>query len=120
MSETTEKIKKEKKRGGAGSVLHGRWLSTNFLSRHWGLILAFVILIMIYITNRYQCITTIETIDSLKTELQVVKSERIRVKSEYMSNIREAAMKERLARLGIKLSVREQPPFQLEIPSSQQ
>ncbi len=119
MTETTEKTKKEKKRRGAGSVIHGRWLSTSFLSRHWGLILSFVILIMIYITNRYQCITTIETIDALKTELQVVKSERIRVKSEYMSAIREAAMKERLSRLGIRLGVREQPPFRIELPASE-
>lgn len=119
MAKASEETKKEKKRGGAGSVLHGRWLSTSFLSRHWGLILSFVILIMIYITNRYQCITTIETIDALKQELQVVKSERIRVKSEYMSAIREAAMKERLSRLGIRLSVREQPPFRLELPPAE-
>lgn len=116
---TEQPKQKKKKSRGAGSLLHGRWLSTNFLSRHWGLILSFVILLMIYITNRYQCITTIETIDELKTELQVVKSERIRVKSEYMSAIREAAMKERLARLGIRLGVREQPPFLLEIPESE-
>lgn len=119
MTEQSKENKKEKKRTGAGSLLHGRWLSTSFLSKHWGLILSFVILIMIYITNRYQCITTIETIDALKNELQIVKSERIRVKSEYMSSIREAAMKERLSRLGIRLGVREQPPFRLEIPDSE-
>lgn len=119
MTEPSNENNKEKKRKGGGNLIHGRWLSTNFLSRHWGLILSFVILIMIYITNRYQCITTIETIDALKNELQTVKSERIRVKSEYMSAIREAAMKERLSRLGIRLEVREQPPFRLEIPDSE-
>lgn len=48
--------------------MRGRWLSTHFFSRNWGIILALVILVMIYITNRYQCLTAMENIQKLNKE----------------------------------------------------
>ncbi|MBO5780303.1 MAG: hypothetical protein J6R27_04295 [Muribaculaceae bacterium] len=95
-------------------VIAGRWLSTNFFGKHWGVILAIVVLIMTYITSRYQCITAMETIKKLEYELQVVKSERIRERSYYMSGIRESAMQERIDNLGLGLQISQTPPYLLE------
>lgn len=95
------------------STVHGRWLSTQFFGRHWAVILALVIMILVYITNRYQCMTAMETIQSLEKELMMVKTERIRQKSYYMSNIRELAMQERINRLNLKLQISDRPPFKL-------
>ena len=60
----TEKVKK-KKGSVISSAVRGRWLSTRFFSRNWGIILALVVLVMIYITNRYQCLTAMENIQTV-------------------------------------------------------
>lgn len=110
----TEKAKKEK--GSIiSSAVRGRWLSTRFFSRNWGIILALVVLVMIYITNRYQCLTAMENIQRLNKELEVIKSERIRQKSEYMNAIREKTMQKSIRAAGLDLTHRDQPPFKLKI-----
>lgn len=107
--------KLKKKNSVIGSAIKGRWLSTRFFSRNWGIILALVILVMIYITNRYQCLTAMENIQRLNKELEVVKSERIRLKSEYMNAIREKSMQRHIEEAGLDLTVRTRPPFKLKI-----
>lgn len=110
----TEKVKK-KKGSVISSAVRGRWLSTRFFSRNWGIILSLVVLVMIYITNRYQCLTAMENIQKLNKELEVIKSERIRQKSEYMNAIREKTMQKSIREAGLDLTHREQPPFKLKI-----
>lgn len=110
----TEKVKK-KKGSVISSAVRGRWLSTRFFSRNWDIILALVVLVMIYITNRYQCLTAMENIQKLNKELEVIKSERIRQKSEYMNAIREKTMQKSIREAGLDLTHREQPPFKLKI-----
>lgn len=110
----TEKVKK-KKGSVISSAVRGRWLSTRFFSRNWGIILALVVLVMIYITNRYQCLTAMENIQKLNKELEVIKSERIRQKSEYMNAIREKTMQKSIRNAGLDLIHRDQPPFKLKI-----
>jgi len=110
----TEKVKK-KKGSVISSAVRGRWLSTRFFSRNWGIILALVVLVMIYITNRYQCLTAMENIQKLNKDLEVIKSERIRQKSEYMNAIREKTMQKSIREAGLDLTHREQPPFKLKI-----
>lgn len=110
----TEKVKK-KKGSVISSAVRGRWLSTRFFSRNWGIILALVVLVMIYITNRYQCLTAMENIQKLNKELEVIKSERIRQKSDYMNAIREKTMQKSIREAGLDLTHRDQPPFKLKI-----
>ena len=73
-------------------ALHGRILSIDFFRRNWLVVLAAVIMLMVYITNRYTCQTQMETIRTLERELEVAKTERIRAKSNYMSRILESSM----------------------------
>lgn len=113
---TSEKNRKKPSAGSiVSSALHGRWLSMRFFGRHWAVILALVVMILVYITNRYQCMTAMETIQQLEKELMVVKTERIRQKSTYMSNIRESAMQQRIDNQNLNLQIRERPPYKITI-----
>ena len=73
-------------------ALHGRVLSIDFFRRYWMVVLAAVVMLMVYITNRYTCQTQMETIRTLQRDLEVARTERIRAKSVYMSRIRESSM----------------------------
>ena len=94
-------------------ALHGRVLSIDFFRRNWVVVLGVVVMLMIYITNRYQCQTQMETIRRLEKQLEVAKTERVRAKSAYMSRIRESSMQEMVDSLRLHLTVQEQPPYQL-------
>jgi len=94
-------------------LLHGRILSTDFLSRNWMTIFIVVAIILVYITNKYQCQTRMETIRELEHELEVADSEAVRQKSEYMSHIRESAMQELVDTLHMGLKVPEYPPYHI-------
>lgn len=95
-------------------ALHGRILSTDFFRRYWWIVLGSVVMLMIYITNRYTCQTQMETIRALQKELEVAKTERIRAKSAYMSRIRESSMQHMVDSLGLGLTIQDKPPFRLE------
>jgi hypothetical protein len=94
-------------------TIHGQILSTDFFRRHWLPVLGIVVMLMIYITNRYTCQTQMETIQKLEHQLEVAKTERIREKSTYMSRIRESKMQHKVDSLRLGLTVQERPPFQL-------
>ena len=94
-------------------VLHGQVVSVDFFMRHWLLILVGLVFIMIYITNKYNCQTGMEEIQQLKKELEVVRTERIREKSAYMSKLTEQSMQARLDSMHLNLTVQSNPPFHL-------
>lgn len=96
-------------------ALHGRVLSLDFMRRNWLLVLAVTAMLMIYITSRYTCQTQMETIQRLEHDLEVVKTERIREKSTYMSRIRESQMQHLADSMRLGVTIQEQPPFRLSL-----
>lgn len=96
-------------------ALHGRVLSLDFMRRNWLLVLAVTAMLMIYITSRYTCQTQMETIQRLEHDLEVVKTERIREKSTYMSRIRESQMQHMADSMHLGVTIQEQPPFRLPL-----
>lgn len=92
-------------------VLFGNVVTSGFFMRHWMPIFVLLVLIMIYITTKYQCMTSMERIRDLETELAITKTERIRQRSTYMSRIREAAMQQLADSVLPGFAVQEQPPF---------
>lgn len=92
---------------------HGRLLSTDFFARNWVPVLTIIIMFLIYITNKYQCQTRMETIQSLQHHLEVVKTERLLQHSIYMSRTRESAMRELVDTMRLNLSIQERPPFKI-------
>ncbi|MBQ9077286.1 MAG: hypothetical protein IJY31_05525 [Muribaculaceae bacterium] len=94
-------------------ALHGRLLSTDFFARNWLKVLLVIVMILVYITNKYQCQTRMEKIRALEQELEIVETERVRVRSEYMSRIRESAMQQLVDTMRLNLQVQERPPFMI-------
>lgn len=92
-------------------LLHGQVISLDFFVRYWLVILTAIAIIMMYITNKYNTQTKMEEIQRLTRELEIVKTERIRVRSAYMSRIRESEMQTLIDSMHLGLSVSEQPPY---------
>ena len=94
-------------------ALHGRILSVDFFRRNWLVVLGVVVMLMVYMTNRYTCQTQMEKIQKLEKELEVAKTERVRAKSAYMSRIRESSMQHLVDSLHLGITVQDQPPYSL-------
>lgn len=94
-------------------LFHGRGLSTDFFRRNWWAVLGVVIMLMVYITNRYTCLTQMERIKALEKELEVARTERVRAQSAYMSAIRESAIQQKVDSLNLGLTIQDQPPYTL-------
>lgn len=95
-------------------LIHGQLISSRFFARNWLVIFTGVVIVLMYITNKYNTQTKMEEIRALNTELEVVKTERIRAKSAFMSRIRESRMQEMVDSLGLGLTVQDRPPYKVK------
>ena len=116
------KSKKEKKTGSSfirpanifRSAVHGRFISTDFFSRHWVTVSLFVLMCVWSMSNGYECKTSRETIIDLKNEREIAKTERVRAQSLYMSRIRESSMSELVSRHRLQLTIQDTPPYKVK------
>lgn len=92
-------------------VLYGNIVSSEFFVRHWVKVFLVVIIVMISISTKYQCMTAMEQIKVLQTKLNVARTECVRERSTYMSRIRESAMKELVDATLPGLAVPEHPAY---------
>lgn len=97
----------------ASRAAYGRVVSSRFFKRYLFQTTFAVGLILVYISNRYDCVTGMETIAALQTELDVVKTELQSERSSYMSATRESAMQALVDTLHLNLGIQERPPYQL-------
>lgn len=109
----SQKNNTEKKGNIFGRVLYGQVISSDFFARNWLFVFAALIVIIIFITNKYNCQTKMEEIKRLNTELEIIKTERIRVRSEYMSKTRESSMQNLIDSLHLNLRIQDRPPYNL-------
>ncbi|MEE0978606.1 MAG: FtsL-like putative cell division protein [Muribaculaceae bacterium] len=111
--------KKEKTNKSSDSLLlkalHGRLLSTEFFRKHWWQVLLLMAMILIYITNRYNCQTRIEILETLNEELIITHTEYIKERGTYMSNTRETAMQHLVDSLQLNLKIQNQPPYHISV-----
>lgn len=113
MAQRNKSQKKKQLHGVFWRAVHGQLLTTEFFSRHWLKILVGVVMVLVYISNKYQCQTRMVTIDKLKRELEIVKNQCITERSLYMGRTRESAMQELIDTLHLNLRKQEQPPFKI-------
>ena len=95
-------------------ALQGRVVSYKFFLRNWYIIAGVLLLLIIFISNKYLCQTQLEQIMALSKELNNAKTERIKASSEYNSRIRETEMRHLIDTMGIDLTMPEQPPYKIE------
>jgi hypothetical protein len=97
----------------AERALHGELLTLDLFLKHWIRIFLFVAMIIIFISSKYECQTCMEEIKTLKRDLEIIETECVRVKGEYMSRVRESYMAHLVDSMRLNLKVQEQPPFKL-------
>lgn len=103
-----------------GRIWKGQVITGSFFTRYWLQIGVLLMMVILYINNRYSCQRSMEQIRRLNTRLEVVQTESMRVRGAYMSRIRESAMRHALDSLGLSLSVQNQPPYHLSINASEE
>lgn len=91
----------------------GGSIRIDFFLKHGLQLFLILVLLMAFISSKYQCMTKMEEIAKLEQDLTVVKTERIRERSHYMSRIRESAMQQLVDTVRPGLTIQEQPPFRL-------
>lgn len=120
MENNTPQDKTSRKKSGGrvtkvvGRAIRGRFISTDFFSRHWITVALLTLMFVWYMTNKYECRTSMETIQLLEKQLEREKTERIREQSHYMSRIRESSMTELVRRNNLDLQVQDTPPYKVK------
>lgn len=95
-------------------VLFGDIVSSNFFNKNKFTIMILVLMLVFYISIKYECQTRMETIAKLQTELAIVKSEGIRQQSQFMSRTRESMMQQLVDTMHLNLGIQDQPPYLLK------
>ncbi len=121
MTSDKEPTKKKRIISAAGSQVvdlvaraaQGRFISSRFFKRYMVQTVFAVGLALMYISNRYDCITGMETVTELRTRLEVVRTELQTERAAYMTATREKAMMQMVDSLHLNLTIQEQPPFEI-------
>lgn len=106
--------KKVRKGSVISRFLQGRWFSTTFFLKNAIFFGSALVFLMVYISNKYQVQTKIETIQTLQQDLERVRTESVRERSLFMSRTRESSMQVMVDTMHLGLQVREQPPYIIE------
>ncbi len=95
-------------------VLQGRlFLSFDFYRRNWIYIVAGVLMMMMYIAQKYETQSNLEKVMMLTEELDNAKTDCVNASARYNSMIRESHMKQYIDTMHINLTSPEQPPYKL-------
>ena len=97
------------------TVRQGGTIRVDFFLRDWLQLLIILVLVMVFITTKYQRMTKMEEIKRLENELMIMRTERVRERSNYMSRIRESSMQRLADSIRPGLTVQEQPPYVLSV-----
>lgn len=97
----------------ANRAAHGRVMSSRFFKKYFFQVSFIVTMVMVYISNRYDCVTGMENITALEQELAIIKTELQSERSAYMSSTRESAMQALVDTLHLGLGIQERPPYMI-------
>ena len=88
-------------------ALQGRmFLTLSFFKRYWVYVVAITVMMLMYISNKYQY-------QSDKAKLGTLKVMLVAASSNYNSRILESQMKSYIDSMGIDLNISKQPPYKL-------
>ena len=103
-----------KKRTSLKNIIGGDILATDFFRRQAGLLFLIMVLIIIYINNRYECQLQLIEIDNLKKELIDIKYDALTRSSELMERSRQSRIEEYIATKESDLQTSTNPPYLLK------
>lgn len=101
--------------GFIGRLLRGQVISGDFFVNN-AVALGFCVLVLLgYISSKYEMQTRMEALRKYTNELETVKAERVRARSLYMGRIRESSMQQLVDSLHLGLHVKDRPPYEIEL-----
>lgn len=96
------------------SVVQGRsFLDIGFFVRNWMYVLAAVVMMIMYISNKYYCQSNLREVIKLTEELDNARTDCVNASAKYNSMIRESQLTERVKGMNIDVEMPQQPPYQL-------
>lgn len=99
------------------SVMHvagGTILTEDFFLKNTRFMLVIFILIVLYISNRYSCISKMSEIESLRRELKDAKYESVTISSELIGVSRQSQVQSLLDKNGVHLLAPEEPTYEIK------
>lgn len=96
-------------------LLYGNVVTSEFFERHFVKIIVAMILVIGYISTKYDCLTKMEEIQHLNEQLTIAKTACIHERSTYMSRTRESAMLQLVDSVIPGLTIQQQPPYVLPL-----
>ncbi|MDR0537249.1 MAG: hypothetical protein LBH04_04270 [Tannerellaceae bacterium] len=106
-----KQAQRKKKRISLLYILGGGILNEDFIVRHTKMAVMVVMLIVIFIGNRYSCTLKIKQIDTLQKELAEKKMEALSISIELTKYSRRSQIDARLRQQGIYLGGAQTPPY---------
>lgn len=95
-------------------TIQGRiFLTFDFFKRNWLYILAITIMMLMYISNKYECQNSMQQMITLTKDLDNAKTDFVNSSAKYNSLIRESQMKALIDTMHINITSPEQPPYKL-------
>ncbi len=98
-------------RRGFHNMVTGRGISSEFFKRNFfatGMVIIFCVGV---IAIRFDCVTSMERIKTMKGQIEVMRTYKQRERSRYMTLTRESTMQHTVDSLGLGLTVPEQYPL---------
>lgn len=94
--------------------LKGEILEENFIVKNTKMIILIVILLFIFIGNRYSCIQKMKEINQLQNQLTDLKLELISLSTEVIGQSRQSQIEELLKQNNIELESPTEPYYELK------
>ncbi len=94
-------------------VLSGTILTEDFFVKNTRFILVVFIIMVLYISNRYSCISKMAEIEALKTELKDAKYESLTISSQLTGVSRQTQVRSLIERNGLELKAPTEPSYKV-------
>lgn len=95
-------------------VLSGTILTEDFFVKNFRFIVVIFVIIALYISNRYTCISKQAEIETLKAELKDAKYESQTISSELTSISRQTQVKSLIEKNGLDLKIPTEPSYKIK------
>lgn len=103
--------KPRSKRTSWGSIIGGDFLATEFVRRQARLLVLIMVLVLFYISNRYECQQQMIRIEDLKKQLTDTKYNALTRNSELMERSRQSRIEEYVSSRQSDLQTATTPPY---------
>ena len=90
-------------------TIYGMTFSSDFFKKYWRIIVCVIFISLLHITNRYLCLTRMQTKENLEKQVQVTSTRAMSAKGLYLANTREKSIKAKVDSLHLNLEVSKTP-----------